>query len=181
MFGQADETSQRETMPLPPSKPVCLRQGVRALDDGELPRATGYCGERNSVQLITPRRGETFVTRKITPPRRGPHSLVGQQDKLQFGKSDARATGGSPRNTLRIDVVDAATGSARRLCHRHWYALCARVLDEAFGHVSNRHCRVEIDQRLPVPPTPTSCGRRQRKARRQLGWTPLPTFRERLV
>ena len=65
----------------------------------------------------TPRRGETFVTRKIT--RAVGRIKLGLQEKLYPRQSRRQARLGLRRRLRRGDVADAAAGRARRLRHRH--------------------------------------------------------------
>ena len=64
----------------------------------------------------SPRRGETFVTRKIT--RAAARIKHGLQDKLYLGNLDAKRDWGYRRRLRRGDVADAAAGRARRLRDR---------------------------------------------------------------
>ena len=65
----------------------------------------------------SPRRGETFVTRKIT---RGVARIVqGKQEHLYLGNLDAGARLGFRRRLRRCHVAHAAGRHARRLCDRH--------------------------------------------------------------
>ena len=65
----------------------------------------------------SPRRGETFVTRKIT--RAVARIKTGLQEKLYLGNLDARRDWGLRRGLRRGDVADAAAGRARRLRRGH--------------------------------------------------------------
>ena len=64
----------------------------------------------------SPRRGETFVTRKIT--HAVARILAGQQDKVYLGNLEASAMGVCAR-ICRGHVVHAAARPSRRLRHRH--------------------------------------------------------------
>ena len=66
----------------------------------------------------SPRRGETFVTRKIT--RAVARIAAGLQDKLYLGNLDAQRDWGYAPRLRRGDVADAAGRSARRLRDRDW-------------------------------------------------------------
>ena len=65
----------------------------------------------------SPRRGETFVTRKIT--RAVAHIKQGLQEKLYLGNLEARRDWGYAPDYVRSHVADAAAGRARRLRDRH--------------------------------------------------------------
>ena len=65
----------------------------------------------------SPRRGETFVSRKIT--RAVGRIKLGLQDRLYLGNLDAQTRLGLRERLRRGDVADAAAGPAGRLRHRH--------------------------------------------------------------
>jgi GDPmannose 4,6-dehydratase len=126
----------------------------------------------------SPRRGETFVTRKIT--RAVANIVLGRQRELFLGNLDARRDWG-----YAVDYVEAmwlmlqqgqpddyviATGETHSV---------REFLDEAFGYVGlDWHDYVRMDPRY-LRPTEVDllCGDAS-KARAQLGWRPRVTFRE---
>ena len=65
----------------------------------------------------SPRRGETFVTRKIT--RAVAHIKLGLQDKLYLGNLDARRDWGYAPDYVRAMWLMLQQDKARRLRHRH--------------------------------------------------------------
>jgi GDPmannose 4,6-dehydratase len=126
----------------------------------------------------SPRRGETFVTRKIT--RAVARINAGLQDKLYLGNLDARRDWG-----YAPDFVDAmwrmlhapeaddyviATGeqhSVREFC------------ELAFSHVDlDWRSYVEIDRRYFRPAEVDSLLGDSTKAREKLGWEPTVGFEE---
>jgi GDPmannose 4,6-dehydratase len=126
----------------------------------------------------SPRRGETFVSRKIT--RAAARIKLGLQDKLFLGNLDARRDWGYARDYVeamwlmlqqdRPDDFVIATGE----CHT-----VRDFLDEAFGHLQidwQRH--VEIDPRYFRPAEVDELRGDMSKARRVLGWEPKVKFRE---
>ena len=58
----------------------------------------------------SPRRGETFVSRKIT--KAAARIKLGRQDKLFLGNLDAKSDWGYAPRLCGSDVDDAATGQA---------------------------------------------------------------------
>ena len=64
----------------------------------------------------SPRRGETFVTRKIT---RGLWIDAGLEECLFMGNLDALRDWGHARDYVEMQG-DAAAENARRFCDRHW-------------------------------------------------------------
>jgi GDPmannose 4,6-dehydratase len=126
----------------------------------------------------SPRRGETFVTRKIT--RAVARIKAGLQDKLYMGNLDAeRDWGYAPDfveamwRMLQAEEPDdyvVATGEKHSV---------REALDVAFAHAgldSGEH--VEIDPRYFRPAEVDSLLGDPSKAREKLGWEPKVRFRE---
>ena len=124
------------------------------------------------------RRGETFVTRKITRALAAIH--LGLQDKLFLGNLDAKRDWGyAPDFTdamwrmLQQDEPDdyvIATGEAHSV---------RDFLDEAASHIGldwERH--VEIDPKYYRPAEVDALCGDPSKAREKLGWEPKVTFKE---
>ena len=127
----------------------------------------------------SPRRGETFVTRKIT--RAVAHIKLGLQEKLYLGNLDARRDWGLRRRLRRSHVAHAAAGRARRLRHRHRRsAYRARIrrgrLRARRPGLAANTC--EIDPRYFRPAEVDYLRADASKARRVLGWEPRVGFRE---
>ncbi len=126
----------------------------------------------------SPRRGETFVTRKVT--RAAARIKVGLQEKLFLGNLDAKRDWGYARDFVEAmwlmlqqekpDDYVVATGEAhsvREFCER------------AFAHVGlDYRAHVEIDPRYFRPTEVDYLLGDASKARRQLGWTPRTSFEE---
>ena len=126
----------------------------------------------------SPRRGETFVTRKIT--RAVARIKLGRQEKLFLGNLKAKRDWGyAPEYCeamwlmLQQDQPDdyvVATGETHDV---------GEMLDEAFGYVGiDWHQHVEIDPRYFRPAeVDVLCGDAA-KAARLLGWKPQVTFKQ---
>lgn len=126
----------------------------------------------------SPRRGETFVTRKIT--RAVAAILAGTQDKLFLGNLDAKRDWGyapeyveAMHKLLQMDEPDDyAIGTGESHSVRDF-------LDEAFGYVDldwQKH--VEIDPRYYRPTEVDYLLCDPTKANEKLGWTPKVRFHE---
>ena len=124
------------------------------------------------------RRGETFVSRKIT--RAVTRIKLGIQDKLFLGNLDARRDWGYARDyveamwmMMQHDVADdyvIATGETHSV---------REFLDEAFGYLDlDWHRHVEIDERYYRPAEVDLLLGDASKARRELGWEPKIGFKE---
>jgi GDPmannose 4,6-dehydratase len=124
------------------------------------------------------RRGETFVTRKIT--RALARIKAGLQDKLYLGNLDARRDWGyAPDYTdamwrmLQADEPDdyvVATGQMHTV---------REFLEVAAGHIGvDWEAAVEIDPRYYRPAEVDALQGDPSKAREKLGWEPTVTFEE---
>jgi GDPmannose 4,6-dehydratase len=140
---------------------------------GEFHCGVGTCHVHNS-----PRRGETFVTRKIT--RAAAEIKLGLRNKLYLGNLDARRDWGHARDyceamwlMLQQDEPDdyiIATGESHSV---------REFLDEAFGCLDLDWKQfVEIDPRYFRPAEVDLLVGDASKARRKLGWEPKITFKE---
>jgi len=126
----------------------------------------------------SPRRGETFVTRKIT--RALAHILAGKQNKLYLGNLDARRDWGYAPDYVeamwtilqqdRPDDYVIGTGEAHTV---------REFLDEAFGYVNlDWHPYVEIDPRYFRPTEVDYLLANPQRARQAFGWQPRVCFRD---
>ena len=126
----------------------------------------------------SPRRGETFVTRKIT--RAVANIVLGRQRELFLGNLESRRDWGYAGDYVEAmwlmlqqeqpDDYVIATGETHSV---------REFLDEAFGYVGlDWHDYVRMDPRY-LRPTEVDllCGDAS-KAQRQLGWCPRVSFRE---
>jgi GDPmannose 4,6-dehydratase len=126
----------------------------------------------------SPRRGETFVSRKIT--KAAARIKLGKQDKLFLGNLEAKRDWGYAKDYMEAiwlmmqqekpDDYVIATGETHTV---------REMLDEAFGHLQldwNKY--VEIDPRYYRPTEVDALQGDASKARKQLGWAPKVHFRE---
>jgi GDPmannose 4,6-dehydratase len=179
MYGKATETPQLETTPFHPRSPyACAKvyahwQTINYREAYGLFACNGILFNHES-----PRRGETFVTRKIT--RSASRIKLGLQDKLYLGNLDARRDWGFAGDYVEAmwlmlqqqepDDYVIATGETHSV---------REFLDEVFGYLDldwNKY--VEIDPRYYRPAeVDVLCGNAD-KARQKLGWKPQVTFAE---
>jgi GDPmannose 4,6-dehydratase len=126
----------------------------------------------------SPRRGETFVTRKIT--RAVAQIKAGLQDKVYLGNLDAKRDWGFAKEYVEAmwlmlqqekpDDYVIATGETHSV---------REFLEAAFSHAGldwKKH--VEIDQRYYRPAEVDLLIGDASKAKRQLGWEPKTKFAE---
>jgi GDPmannose 4,6-dehydratase len=138
---------------------------------GEFHCGIGSCHVHNS-----PRRGETFVSRKVT--RAAAAIKLGLQDKLYLGNLDARRDWGFAGDYVKAmwlmlqqdepDDYVIATGETHSV---------RELLAEAFGYLDLDWQRyVEIDPRYYRPAEVDILIGDASKARRKLGWQPEVSF-----
>lgn len=126
----------------------------------------------------SPRRGETFVTRKIT--RAAAHIRHGLQDKLYLGNLDARRDWGYAPDYVRAmwlmlqqeEPGDYVIGTGESYSVREF-------VEAAFGHAGlDWQEHVVIDPRYFRPAEVDHLRADPSRANRCLGWQPSVTFRE---
>src|SRR5690242_13365250 len=177
MYGLVREVPQTERTPFYPRSPYgCAKVfsywiTVNYRESYGLHASNGILFNHES-----PRRGETFVTRKIT--RAVAHIQAGLQDKLFLGNLDAKRDWGYAKEYVEAmwlmlqqdkpdDYVIATneTHSVREL------------LEVAFGHAELEWKKyVEIDPRYYRPAEVDLLLGDCSKAKKQLGWSPKTTF-----
>jgi GDPmannose 4,6-dehydratase len=179
MFGKVHEVPQREDTPFHPRSPYGVAKvyahwaTVNYRESYDLFACCGILFNHES-----PRRGETFVTRKIT--RAVARIKAGQQKKLYLGNLEAKRDWGYAREYVEAmwlmlqqnkpeDYV-IATGETHSV---------AEFLTEAFSHV-NLDWReyVELDAKYLRPAEVDLLIGDASKARRELGWNANVTFKE---
>jgi GDPmannose 4,6-dehydratase len=179
MFGKVTEIPQRETTPFHPRSPYAVSKvfaywaTVNYRESYDLFVCNGILFNHES-----PRRGETFVTRKIT--RAVAHIKAGLQKKLYLGNLEAKRDWGYAKEyveamwlMLQQDQPDdyvIATGethSVREFC------------EEAFGYAGlDWRAYVEIDPRYYRPAEVDLLIGDASKARQKLGWEPKIRFND---
>ena len=179
MFGKVVETPQTEATPFYPRSPYGVSKVFGYWITRNYREAYGmYAVNGILFNHESPRRGPTFVTRKIT--RAVGAILRGEQEKLRLGNLEARRDWGFARDymdgawqMLQADGPDdyiLATGETHSV---------RELLDEAFGYVDlDWHDYVEIDERYFRPSEVDMLLGDATKAREKLGWEPSVRFPE---
>jgi len=179
LYGKVQEVPQRETTPFYPRSPYGVAKlysywiTVNYRESYNLYACNGILFNHESE-----RRGETFVTRKIT--RAAAAIKLGLQDKLFLGNLDAKRDWGHAKDYVRAmwmmlqqdepDDYVIATGETHSV---------RELLDEAFGHLGvDWQPHVEIDHRYFRPAEVDLLIGDASKAKRELGWQPEITFKE---
>ena len=194
MFGLVQEVPQRETTPFYPRSPYGVAKVYAYWMTVNYREAYGlYAVNGILFNHESPRRGETFVSRKIT--RAVGRIKHGLQDRLYLGNLDAKRDWGFARDYVEAmwlmlqqetpeDFVIATgeTHTVREFCERAFAragmeltwegeGLHERGVDRATGKVV-----VEIDPRYLRPTEVDLLLGDASKARTKLGWTPKTSF-----
>ncbi|MBW4519460.1 MAG: GDP-mannose 4,6-dehydratase [Scytolyngbya sp. HA4215-MV1] len=182
MFGKVQEIPQKETTPFYPRSPyACAKvyahwQTVNYRESYGLFASNGILFNHES-----PRRGETFVTRKIT--RAVARIVAGKQKKLYMGNLDAKRDWGYAKDYVKAmwlmlqqeqpDDYVVATGETHSV---------EEFLGIAFGHVNlDWHDYVEFDERYLRPAEVELLIGDPAKAKQKLGWEPTVTFEQLVI
>ena len=178
MFGNANSPQNETTRFHPRSPYACAKvfaywQTVNYREAYGLFAANGILFNHES-----PRRGEHFVTRKIT--RAAARIKLGLQDRLALGNIDAQRDWGFAGDYVEAmwlmlqhespDDFVVATGKTHSV---------RNFLEEAFGHLDlDYNDYVDIDQKLFRPTEVDALSGDASKAKTLLGWKPRVSFSE---
>ncbi|HEV7487108.1 MAG TPA: GDP-mannose 4,6-dehydratase [Thermoanaerobaculia bacterium] len=196
MFGKVDQSPQNERTPFYPRSPYGAAKLYAYWMTVNYREAYGLFAVNGILfNHESPRRGETFVSRKVT--RAVSRIKLGLQDRLYLGNLDARRDWGYAKDyveamwlMLQCDEPDdfvIATGethTVRELCDRAFArtgvelvwegsGVDERGIDKATGNV-----RVEIDPRYFRPTEVELLLGDATKAKEKLGWSPRTAFAE---
>jgi GDPmannose 4,6-dehydratase len=179
MFGKVQDIPQKETTPFYPRSPyACAKvyahwQTVNYRESYGIFACNGILFNHES-----PRRGETFVTRKIT--RAIARIVAGTQKKLYLGNLDSKRDWGYAKDYVKAmwlmlqqdepDDYVVATGETHSI---------REFLDIAFGYVNlDWHDYVEFDERYLRPTEVDLLIGEPTKVKQKLGWSPSVTFKQ---
>ncbi|MBQ6457379.1 MAG: GDP-mannose 4,6-dehydratase [Kiritimatiellae bacterium] len=179
LFGLVQEVPQRETTPFYPRSPYAVAKLYSYWAVRNYREAYGMFAANGILfNHESPRRGETFVTRKIT--RAVVRIMAGLQDRMYMGNIDALRDWGY--------AVDYVEGMWRILQHDKPddFVLATgemhsvrEFLAEAFGAVGlDWEKYVEYDARYARPTEVDQLLGDASKAKRELGWEPKVRFKE---
>ncbi len=126
----------------------------------------------------SPRRGETFVSRKIS--RGVAHIIAGKQQHLYLGNLDARRDWGFAPEYVKAMWLMLQQERPRDYVIGTGEAHSVReFLEEAFGYAGlDWQEHVRIDERYFRPTDVELLAADTSRARRELGWIPAVSFRE---
>jgi len=194
LYGKATETPQKESTPFYPRSPYAAAKAYAFYITRNYRESYGMFAVNGILfNHESPRRGATFVTRKIT--RAVARIQAGKQDRLYLGNLDARRDWGFAGDYVRAmwqmlqadqpdDFVIAMgeTHSVRAFCERAFAEVDIPLHFEGDG-VEERgmgpdgRVLVEVDPAYFRPTEVDLLLGDASKAREQLGWTPTVDFR----
>lgn len=196
MFGLVQETPQKETTPFYPRSPYgCAKLFAYWVTKNYRESYGMFAANGILFNHESPRRGETFVTRKIT---RGLARIkAGLEDKLYLGNLDAKRDWGYAKDFVegmwlmlqhaKPDDFVLATGETHTV--REFAEEAARCLgfdiewkgqginEKGYDKRSGK-LLIEIDQRYFRPAEVDLLIGDSSKAKNELGWKPQTTFNE---
>ena len=118
LYGKVKETPQNETTPFHPRSPYAVAKLYAHWITINYREAFGlYALNGIMFNHESPRRGENFVTRKITLSLA--NILAGEQKKLSLGNLNSKARLGLRQGLCRRHVAGIATGGSGGLCVRN--------------------------------------------------------------
>jgi GDPmannose 4,6-dehydratase len=179
MYGKVLETPQRETTPFYPRSPYGVAKVYAYWTTVNYRESYGIFACNGILfNHESPRRGETFVTRKITSAVA--RIKAGLQENLFLGNLDAQRDWGYAKEYVEAmwlmlqqhdpDDYVIATGESHAV---------HEFLGEAFSYVGlDWHELVEIDPRYYRPAEVDCLLGDPSKAKQKLGWEPKTTFKE---
>jgi GDPmannose 4,6-dehydratase len=179
MFGKVVEKPQSERTPFHPRSPyACAKvysfwQTVNYRESYGMYACNGILFNHES-----PRRGETFVTRKIT--RAATRIKEGLQEKLYLGNLDASRDWGFAGDYVEAMwlMLQQETAEDFVVATGETYTV-RQFLDEVFGHLQLDWKKyVEVDPRYFRPAEVDFLLGDATKARQKLGWKPKVTMKQ---
>ena len=179
LFGKVLEIPQKETTPFYPRSPYgCAKAFSFYLCRNYRESYGMHISNGILFNHESPRRGETFVTHKVT--RAAVKILRGEQENLLLGNLDAKRDWGYAKDyveamwlmlqQLTSDDYVIATGETHTI---------RDLLDVAFGHLGlDWHQYVGIDPKYYRPAEVDILQGDASKAKSILGWEPKTSFKE---
>ncbi len=179
LYGRTEKVPQSETTPFAPCSPYAVAKLFAYWTTKNYREGEGiYACNGILFNHESPRRGETFVTRKITMAIA--RIKKGQQKKLYLGNLDAKRDWGYAKDyveamwlMLQQDKADdfvIATGETHTV---------REFLEESFRYAKLDWKKyVEIDKRYFRPLEVNILQGDYSKARKKLGWKPKTSFKE---
>jgi len=195
LYGLVQETPQKETTPFYPRSPYAVAKMYAYWITVNYREAYGmYACNGILFNHESPKRGETFVTRKIT--RALARIKLGLQDCLFLGNMDAKRDWGHAKDYVEMQWLmlqqnkpeDFVIATGVQYSVREFVDIAAKELgievrwegegvDEK-GYDTKGQCIVAVDPRYFRPTEVETLLGDPSKAKEKLGWTPRTTFSE---
>ncbi|MFD0892808.1 GDP-mannose 4,6-dehydratase [Luteolibacter ambystomatis] len=179
MYGKVQEVPQTETTPLWPRSPYACAKVYSHWLTVNYRESYGLFGCSGILfNHESPRRGETFVTRKIT--RAAGRIKMGLQDKLFLGNLDAKRDWGYAKEYVEMMwlMLQQDTPDDYVVATNETHSV-KEFVQEAFGLLGlDWEQYVDYDQRYERPAEVDLLIGDPAKAKRQLGWEPRVRFKD---
>ena len=195
LYGQVVETPQTEKTPFYPRSPYAVAKMYAYWITVNYREAYGIYGCNGILfNHESPRRGETFVTRKIT--RAIARIKLGLQDCLYLGNMDALRDWGHAKDYVEMQWLmlqqdepdDYVIATGHQYSVREFVEIAASELDmkitwkgkgvDEQGFDEEGRCIVRVDPRYFRPTEVETLLGDPSKAKSKLGWEPKITFNE---
>ncbi|HZV97479.1 MAG TPA: GDP-mannose 4,6-dehydratase [Methylophilaceae bacterium] len=195
LYGLVQEIPQKETTPFYPRSPYAVAKMYAYWIAVNYREAYGmYACNGILFNHESPRRGETFVTRKIT--RALARIKLGLQDCLYLGNLNALRDWGHAKDYVEMQWLmlqqeapeDFVIATGKQYSVRQFVDLAAAELDiyitwkgegvNEQGFDQNGNCIVRVDARYFRPTEVETLLGDPSKAKAKLGWEPRITFQE---
>lgn len=195
LYGLVQEIPQKETTPFYPRSPYAVAKLYAYWITVNYREAYGmYACNGILFNHESPKRGETFVTRKIT--RALARIKLGLQERLYLGNMDAKRDWGHARDYVEMQWLmlqqdqpeDFVIATGVQYSVREFVDIAAKELgmqvrwegvgvDEK-GYDANGKCIVAVDPRYFRPTEVETLLGDPSKAKEKLGWIPRTSFAE---
>lgn len=195
LYGLVQESPQKETTPFYPRSPYAVAKLYAYWITVNYREAYGmYACNGILFNHESPKRGETFVTRKIT--RALARIKLGLQERLYLGNMDAKRDWGHARDYVEMQWLmlqqdqpeDFVIATGVQYSVREFVDIAAKELgmqvrwegegvDEK-GYDANGKCIIAVDPRYFRPTEVETLLGDPSKAKEKLGWTPRTGFAE---
>lgn len=179
MFGKVQEVPQTETTPFWPRSPyACAKMYAHWLTVNYRESYNLFACSGILFNHESPRRGETFVTRKIT--RAATRIKAGLQEKLYLGNLDAKRDWGYAKEYVEMMWLMLQQDSPEDyvIATNETHSV-KEFVQETFAHLDlDWEQYVEYDKRYERPAEVELLIGDPAKAKKQLGWEPKVKFKE---
>jgi GDPmannose 4,6-dehydratase len=179
LYGRVCETPQKETTPFHPRSPYACAKAYAYYITVNYRESYGMFACNGILfNHESERRGETFVSRKIT--RAATRIKLGLQDKLYLGNLDAQRDWGYAKDYVEAMwlMLNANTPEDYVIATGETHSV-REFVEQTFAHLDlDWKQYVEIDSRYFRPAEVDLLSGDASKARRELGWEPKVTFTE---